>query len=207
MRPTPAIASTDGSSTRPSLRQTPVASRSRFFRRFARHVAERFAEVKPGIIVMSELHGAIAARLHDIQMEYDPRMAAELPPHVTITGSSGIGPFTPATTNDELRVALEQVAAATAPFTVRFDPPMRFMQSTVVVMTIDPNGPIRALHERIKSSGLLYEQPRFTFTPHCTLSFYPDLPPARLRELLRTRFNEPVTIDSIQAYRALDLTR
>jgi 2'-5' RNA ligase len=163
--------------------------------------------LKPGIVVMSELHGDIAARLHEIQERYDPRMAAELPPHVTITGSSGIGPFAPSTTDDELRAALAPVAAATRPFTVRLDPPMRFMQSTVVVMAIEPNGPIRALHERIKSSGLSYEQPRFTFTPHCTLSFYPELPPERLRELLRIRFNEAVTIDSIQAYRAVDLTR
>lgn len=156
---------------------------------------------------MSELRGDLAARLREIQQRYDPRMVAELPPHVTITGSSGIGPFAHATTDQELRLALEPVAAITAPFTVRLDPPMRFMQSTVVVMAIDPNGPIRALHERIKSCGLSYEQPRFTFTPHVTLSFYPELPPARLRELLRVRFDEPVTIDSIQAYRAIDLTR
>jgi len=156
---------------------------------------------------MSELHGDIGARLREIQERYDPRMAAELPPHVTLTGSSGIGPFSPATTDEELRDALAPVAAATAPFTVRFDPPMRFMQSTVVVMAIDPNGPIRALHERIKSSGLSYEQPRFTFTPHVTLSFYPELPAERLRELLRVRFDAPVAIESIQAYRAVDLTR
>ena len=163
--------------------------------------------MKSGIVVMSELHGAIAARLRAIQQLYDPRMAAELPPHVTLTGSSGIGPFSPATTDEELRDALAPVAAATTPFTVRFDPPMRFMQSTVVVMAIDPNGPIRALHERIKSSGLSYEQPRFTFTPHVTLSFYPELATERLRELLRVRFDEPISIDSIQAYRAIDLTR
>jgi len=163
--------------------------------------------LKSGIVVMSELHGDVGARLREIQERYDPRMAAELPPHVTLTGSSGIGPFSPATSDEELRDALAPVAAATAPFKVRFDPPMRFMQSTVVVMAIDPNGPIRALHERIKSSGLSYEQPRFTFTPHVTLSFYPELPTERLRELLRVRFDDLVTIDSIQAYRALDLTR
>jgi 2'-5' RNA ligase len=163
--------------------------------------------MKPGIIVMTELHGPIADRLHELQQRYDPRMAAELPPHITITGSSGMGPFPPETTDDELRVALERVAGDTAPFTVRLEPPERFMQSTVVVMTIEPNGPIRALHERIKASGLSFEQPRFTFTPHATLSFYPELARDRLRELLRVRIAEPVTIDSIQAYRALDLTR
>jgi hypothetical protein len=84
---------------------------------------------------------------------------------------------------------------------------MRFMQSNVVVLQIDPNGPIRALHERIKLSGLRYEQPRFTFTPHLTLSFYPELTKDRLRDLLRFRFDDPLLIDSIQAYRATDLTR
>jgi 2'-5' RNA ligase len=163
--------------------------------------------MKPGIIVMSELHGAVADRLREIQRRFDPRMLAELPPHITITGSSGMGPIAPATTDEELRVALAGAAAATPPFAVRFGAPMRFMQSTVVVMPIDPNGPIRALHERIKLSGLSYEAPRFTFTPHCTLSFYPELDRERLRELLRVRFDEPIVVDSVQAWRAVDLTR
>lgn len=163
--------------------------------------------MKPGIVVMSELGGAVAARLAEIQRRYDPRMAAELPPHITITGSSGMGPIAASTTDDELRAALAPVAAVTAPFVVRLEPPMRFMQSMVVILPIDPNGPIRALHERIKASGLLYEAPRFTFTPHCTLSFYPELDRERLRELLRVRIDDPITIDSVQAYRTVTLTR
>jgi hypothetical protein len=39
------------------------------------------------------------------------------------------------------------------------------------------------------------------------LSFYPELPRERLRELLRVRIAEPVRIDSIQAYRSIDLTK
>jgi 2'-5' RNA ligase len=163
--------------------------------------------VKPGIIVMSELRGPIATRIREIQQQYDPRMAVELPPHITLTGSSGMGPMPPETTDAELRAALESVATTTTPFDITFLPPMKFMQSTVVVMTIDPNGPIRALHERIKTSGLSSEPPRFTFTPHLTLSFYPELSRERLRELLRVRINDRVTIDSIQAYRATSLVR
>jgi 2'-5' RNA ligase len=162
--------------------------------------------MKPGIVVMAELGGELAARLRSIQQRFDPRMAAELPPHITITGSSGMGPIAAETTDEELRQALEPVAAASHPFSVVLQPPMRFMQSTVVVMQIDPNGPIRLLHEQIKLSGLRYEQPRFTFTPHVTLSFYPELTRERLRDLVRVRFPEPVTIDSIQAYRATNLT-
>jgi 2'-5' RNA ligase len=163
--------------------------------------------MKPGIIVMAELRGPLADRVREVQQRFDPRMAAELPPHITITGSSGMGPISPATTDEELRAALEPVAAATAPITVILQPPMRFMQSNVVVLQIDPNGPIRALHERIKLSGLAYEQPRFTFTPHLTLSFYPELSRERLRDLVRFRITDPVVIDSFQAYRSTDLTR
>src|SRR5207248_3037616 len=65
----------------------------------------------------------------------------------------------------------------------------------------------RALHERIKTSGLSYEQPRFTFTPHLTLSFYPELNRQRLAELLAFRIDEPLPIAAIQVYRASDLTR
>ena len=163
--------------------------------------------MKPGIIVMSELHGTIAERLLKIQRRYDPRMVAELPPHITITGSSGMGPIAPDTSDEALAAALGAVAAETAPFTVRLEAPIRFMQSTVVVLPIDPNGPIRALHERIKAAGLSYESPRFTFTPHCTLSFYPELDRGRLRELLGVRIEEPIVVDAVQAWRAVDLTR
>ncbi len=156
---------------------------------------------------MSELQGDVAARVLDAQRRFDPRMAAELPPHVTITGSSGMGPISPDTTDEQIIHALTSVAAASAPFDVTLQPPMQFMQSTVVVLPIDPNGPIRALHERIKLSGLSYERPRFTFTPHVTLSFYPELSREALRELTRFRIQEPITIDKIQAYRSLDLTR
>lgn len=163
--------------------------------------------MKPGIIVMTELRGALADRIRAIQERVDPRMLRELPPHITIAGSSGMGPISPDTPDQAVADALERVAHETPPFDVRVQPPMQFMQSNVVVMQIDPNGPIRALHERIKLSGLSYEQPRFTFTPHLTLSFYPELSRDRLRELLRVRIDEPLPIDSIQAWRAVDLTR
>jgi 2'-5' RNA ligase len=163
--------------------------------------------VKTGIVVLAELSGRVADEIFEIQKRFDPRMAAELPPHVTVAGSSGMGPISSATSICTLEEALAPVAMNTTPFAVRFGAPMRFMQSPVVVLPIDPNGPIRALHERIKSSGLSYEQPRFTFTPHCTLSFYPEQSRDALRALSALRFNDPVMLDSIQVYRAIDVAR
>jgi 2'-5' RNA ligase len=163
--------------------------------------------MKPGIVLLAELSGQVADRILEIQKRYDPRMAAELPPHITMSGSSGMGPIPPETTADELRGFLEPIARETAPLSVRFQDPMKFMQSNVVVLPLDPYGPIRRLHERIKTSGVPFEKPRFAFTPHCTLSFYPELSRQKVNELLSIRIDEPVTIDRIAAFRSLTLTR
>ena len=161
--------------------------------------------MKPGIVILSELHGPIRDRILEIQRRYDPRLAAGPPPHLTLTGSSGMGPIPTDTTVEELREALEPVAEATAPMTLTLLPPIRFMQTNVVVLPLDPNGPVRALHERILRSGLTYQQPRFTFTPHVTLSFFRELTPQDSRALLALREPGPVTIDRFSAHRTVGI--
>jgi 2'-5' RNA ligase len=163
--------------------------------------------VKSGIVLLAELSGPTAARITEIQRRFDPRVANELPPHVTLSGSSGMGPIPADTLTDRLRALLDPIARDTAPIEVYFQPPMKFMQKDVVVLPIDPHGPIRALHERIKASGIPYARPRFAFTPHCTLSFYPQLTRDKLRDLLSIRVEESVVIDRIAAFKAVTLTR
>ena len=160
--------------------------------------------MKPGIVVLAEIRGAMKARILEIQRQFDPKLANGLPPHVTITGSSGMGPFPARTTEDELRAALEPIARATPPLELRFLAPQKFMQSNIIVLPLDPNGPLRQLHERIKMSGLKYEQPRFTFTPHVTLNFFRELPPSDVKQLLSVRIEEPLVIDRISAHRTTD---
>jgi 2'-5' RNA ligase len=161
--------------------------------------------VKAGIVILSELQDELRERILAIQRRFDPRLAAGVPPHLTLSGSSGMGPIPAETPVQELRERLEPVARATAPMTLRFQRPHRFMQTNVFVLPLDPNGPVRALHERIKTSGLAYEQPRFTFTPHVTLSFFRELPPADVKALLALRIDEPVRIDRISAHRTVNI--
>ena len=163
--------------------------------------------MKSGIVLLAELTGPVADRIHEIQKRFDPRVANELPPHITLSGSSGMGPIPADTTAEQIRAFLEPITRETAPITVQFQPPMKFMQKQVVVLPIDPHGPIRTLHERIKTSGIPYARPRFAFTPHCTLNFYPELSREKLRDLLAIRVDEPVIVDRIAAFKAVTLTR
>jgi 2'-5' RNA ligase len=153
-----------------------------------------------GIFILLPLGGEGAERVREIQQKYDPKLAGVSPPHVTIVGSSGVGPIRGETPAEEIRAALEPIARETAPMSLRFAAPMRFMQTEIVVLPLDPHGPLRVLHERIRASGLRFGPTRFNFTPHSTLSFYPVLTPQRARNLLSLRVEEPAIIDRIDVY-------
>lgn len=157
-----------------------------------------------GIFVTFELEGALGRRVHAHQLAFDPKMANHLPPHVTLIGSSGAGPIRADTPLETLRAAIFPVAAETLPLTLRFGAPERFVQRDIVVLPLDPHGPLRALHERLKHCGLSYEHARYPFTPHCTLHLYPTLTPDRLAKLLRIRESEPFTVERLHVYHTRD---
>jgi 2'-5' RNA ligase len=151
-----------------------------------------------GIFVIAEVGGEVGERIREIQERFDPKLAKTLPPHITIVGSSGLGPIAPDTSPDELRAALSQICLDTEPMELPLGTPHRFMQTDIVVLSLDPHGPIRELHDRIGKSGLTFSRARFAFTPHVTLSFYRTLDAATHRALMAVRVNERVRIDSIR---------
>jgi 2'-5' RNA ligase len=150
-----------------------------------------------GIFIIAEVSGDVGRRIHEIQREFDPKLAAQMAPHVTLIGSSGAGPIAAATTIDELRAALEPITRTTPPLTLHFSAPVNFMQTPIVVLPLDPHGPLRVFHDRICTSGLRFGRARFTFTPHVTLSFYRTLTSDERRRLLSLRITDPVRLDRI----------
>jgi 2'-5' RNA ligase len=154
--------------------------------------------------VLVELTGDVAAEVAAIQAEFDPKLARLNAPHVTIVGSSGAGPIAPSTTAEELRAALAPIAAATPAMTLTLSPPVRFMQTEIIVIPLAPYGPLRDLHERIRATGLNFGRPRFAFTPHITLSFYPTLSAERRRSLLARRVPGPAFVDHIECSLTID---
>jgi 2'-5' RNA ligase len=157
-----------------------------------------------GIFVIAEIGGEAGRKIRVINEKYDPRLARHKPPHVTLAGSSGVGPIPGSTPVEELHEKLEPIASTTAPLTLRFGPPLRFMQTEIVVLPLDAHGPLRELHDAIATCGLTFQQARFTFSPHCTLSLYPTLSRETAKELLAVRIADPVIIDRITVYHTLD---
>jgi 2'-5' RNA ligase len=157
-----------------------------------------------GIFILAELPSDVAERIRAINERYDPKLSRYKPPHLTITGSSGAGPIPPSVSVEDIREKLELIARDTAPITLSFQPAQRFMQTNIIVLPIDPHGPLRILHDRIISSGLPFTRARYTFSPHSTLSLYQSLDEKSIRELLKTRIPDPFVIGAIQIYHTRD---
>ncbi len=157
-----------------------------------------------GIFIIAELGGEAGEQIKAINEQFDPRLARYKAPHVTLTGSSGVGPIPASVTTMVLWEKLAPIASSKAPMTLRFGPPMRFMQTEIVVLPLDPHGELRVFHDRLAASGIPFGRARFTFSPHCTLSLYPTLTADATRELLNLRVHVPAVIDRIQVFQALD---
>jgi 2'-5' RNA ligase len=157
-----------------------------------------------GIFILAELPVEIADRVREINERYDLKLSRFRPPHLTLTGSSGAGPMPPSVSVEEMRQKLEPITRDTAPITLSFQPPQRFMQTNIIVLPLDPHGPLRVLHDRIITSGLPFTRARYTFSPHSTLSLYQSLDGKAIRELLKTRIQEPFVISAIQLYHTRD---
>ena len=157
-----------------------------------------------GIFVLAEFEGAIGDRVHVLQERFDPKLAKEAPPHVTVIGSSGAGAIAPDTSVATLRAAINPIAMSTSPLVLRFGKPVRFLQREIVCLPLDPHGPLRVLHERLRTSGLSFANARYPFTPHCTLSFYPTITPESLKEMLKVREDGEWTLRTLRVYHTRD---
>jgi 2'-5' RNA ligase len=150
-----------------------------------------------GLFVLGAIEGPAAESIHALQRRVDPKLAAAHRPHLTLVGSSGVGPIAPDIPLARVRAVLTAIAARVAPIPLVFGAPTRFMQSEIVSLPLDPHGPLRQLHDRLASSGLAFGPVRFTFTPHVTLSFYPTLTRARAQSLLAVRVVEAAVLSDL----------
>jgi len=154
-------------------------------------------EEKSGIFILVNLQGELADTIHEIQKRFDPRMANFAPPHFTLIGSSGAGPIASDTPLQRLHEVLDPIAKTTAPLSLHFERPVRYMQTNTFALPLDPHGPLRALHDRVKRTGLSFARSRHAFTPHVTLSHYRTPTDAEAKELLSMRIDEPFVVDHL----------
>ena len=122
-----------------------------------------------------------------------------LPAETTLIGSGGVGPIT--MDEDPARVfrTLDQIAATTPPLRVALGPVRRFPRSGVFYLSFVNEAPLRAVHERIASTGLRFNQVPFPFVPHVTLRSTPASD-EEAAALLTARVSGEFTLATLSLY-------
>jgi 2'-5' RNA ligase len=92
-----------------------------------------------------------------------------IPVEVTVAGSSGVGPLASDQDPEALVETLRAIAAATAPFSTAYGEVRRFPGTSIFWFSLQNEAPFRAIHERLKASGLRFEVIPFPYQPHCTI--------------------------------------
>lgn len=152
---------------------------------------------KSGIFILVNLQGELADKVHAIQQRFDPRLANFAAPHFTLIGSSGAGPIEAGTPDERLHEVLDPIARGTGRLTLRFERPVRYMQTNTFALPLDPHGALRELHDRIRRSGLAFARSRHAFTPHVTLNHYRTPTPEEAKELLAIHVDDPFVVDHL----------
>ncbi len=93
----------------------------------------------------------------------------EFPPEVTIAGSSGVGAIRRELHWDRVEPRLVRFAREVEPLRASFGGVVRFPDTDIFVLSVGDPMPFAAVHERLRHSGIAFEDSQFPFFPHCTI--------------------------------------
>jgi hypothetical protein len=154
----------------------------------------------PNTYVVLDIPSPVAERVLALRERQRDPFRFSLPAETTIIGSSGTGPFEPDEDLERVTVALDQIAAQTAPIRASFGPVRRFPNSDVFYLSFVEEGPLRSLHQRIAATGLRFQPTPFPFGPHCTVRTRASITDAEADELLSRRVTGEFTLDTLSLY-------
>lgn len=150
--------------------------------------------------IVLDIPSPVAERVTAQRLRQRDPFRFSLPAETTVSGSSGTGPLAADQTIEDIVAVLERVAADTPPIRTRFGPVRRFGGSDVFYLSFAEEAPLRALHDRIASSGLRFQPTPFAFTPHCTLRTRSPITAGEVRDLESIRVDGEFVLDTMSLY-------
>jgi 2'-5' RNA ligase len=141
-----------------------------------------------------------AQQVMDIRMRHHDEFRASLPVEITVAGSSGIGVFKATQSSKLAFTILDTIACETAPIEACFGEVYRFPRTDIFVFSLRNEEPFHILHQRIATSGLLFERSPFPFHPHCTLLSRSPVSEEESAELLSLHIPGNFVLDTLSVY-------
>ena len=142
----------------------------------------------------------VAGQVMAVRKRHRDELRVALPVEITVIGSSGVGEFEAGQDPAQVFAILDASAADTPPIPARFGPVRRFPGTNIFVLTLADEQPFQSLHQRIASSGILFQASPFPFTPHCTLRSRSPVSDDDVIDLLSLHVADGFLLDTLSVY-------
>lgn len=136
----------------------------------------------PTYIVL-DLPPTVGGEVIELRKRFD-EYEANLPPEITLSGSSGIGVLCANQDAELVLKAVERVGRKYLPFSTSFVSMERFLGVSIYWLKPKDREPFDTLQMALIAEGIRFESSPFPFNPHCTISATVDLTEEQEHELL-----------------------
>jgi 2'-5' RNA ligase len=142
----------------------------------------------------------IAQFIKNVRLHHRDEFRAALPVEITVAGSNGVGVVEHAQNEKAAFAILDTIAMEIAPLEISFSRVVRFPETDVFAFLLTNADTVRALHERIATSGIQFKPSPFLFTPHCTLRSRSPVTEEEATQLLSLQRSEHFVLDTMSVY-------
>lgn len=142
----------------------------------------------PTYIVL-DLPFPVSACVTALRSRFDA-FEAQLPPEITIAGSSGVGVLAENQDAEQVFKAIQRVGQMHLPFISAFVSMERFPSVPIFWLKPRDRAPFDALQSALVAAGIRFCANPFPFNPHCTISATVELTDLQESELLSTPIPE-----------------
>ena len=126
-------------------------------------------ETKHNAYVVLELPELFAGRITAFRKRYDPD-GARLPAHITLLGSSGVGPIQPGTTVRKIENELKKKLASIEPIRFQFQEICCFPETCIYWLRPNREEVFARYHRVLSTMDVNCLDSPHPYRPHCTLS-------------------------------------
>jgi len=153
----------------------------------------------PTYIVL-DLPQYISEIVMDIRKEHKDEFRSALPVEITVAGSSGVGIVSEEQSEEMMYNKLNEIAKNTKPIKLSFNEVKRFPGSDIFVLKLSDEKEVLELHNKLRESGIKFEETPLEFEPHCTLRSRSPISKEDEVKLYSIEIQEAFVVNTLSVY-------
>lgn len=155
--------------------------------------------VHPTYIVL-DLPVEVSEKVMSIRRANQDAFRSALPVEITVTGSTGVGVISQHQEQEKVFKILKDIADTTKPFRLSFKGVESVRDTSIYVLKLADETELLTLHERLKTSGINFDEMEHAYSPHCTLRSRTPITDIEKELILKTKIEEEFLVDTLTVY-------